>query len=76
MKPATFYVVQLPVCMRRTGRLRRETGVPRQILCGVAEEPPSISYYHDSESFWITSFLASTREHNSQRFLSGSMVSL
>ena len=32
--------------------------------------------HHDSDSFPITSFRASTREHRSQRFWSGSIVSL
>ena len=32
--------------------------------------------YQDSDNFSTTSFLAKTREHSSQRFLSGSMVSL
>ena len=34
------------------------------------------AHYQDSDSFSTTSFLASTREQSSQRFLSGSMVSL
>ena len=32
--------------------------------------------YHDSDSFSTTSFRANTREQSSQRFLSGSIVSL
>ena len=36
----------------------------------------SATNHHDSDSFSTTSLLASTREHSSQRFLSGSIVSL
>ncbi len=38
--------------------------------------PLGLLRYHASESFSTTSFLASTREQSSQRFLSGSMLSL
>ena len=48
--------------------------LPVRIIPG--GQPLGVTAYQDSDNFSTTSFLAKTREHSSQRFLSGSIVSL
>jgi len=48
----------------------------RDVTRAIIAQVEQTSGYQDSDSFSKTSFLARTREQSSQRFLSGSMVSL
>jgi hypothetical protein len=62
--------VEHPVVPRRATRSRLATAKLTWGGQAAAEA------YHDSDNFSTTSFRASTREQSSQRFLSGSIVSL